>query len=211
MPTWLYHITPISNLAAILQCGKLLAKSRLQQSQSQYTSIAYEHIQERRADKIVPCSPGGVLRDYIPFYFAPRSPMLYAIHSGYVKGYLQDQESILHLLTTAEDVSSMALRFAFTDGHAVIRYTSFYDDLTELEEAIDWEIMKEAYWNDTLEDGDRKRRRQAEFLVYQELPWHLIRAICVINQDIADQVQSVLNHYGQSTPVRLRPKWYYDK
>jgi len=31
--------------------------------------------------------------------------------------------------------------------------------------------MKDVYWNDSFEDGDRKRRRQAEFLVHQvELP-----------------------------------------
>jgi hypothetical protein len=209
MPTWLYHITPISNLPSILQSGRLLAKSRLQDRDTSYTSIAYEHIQDRRFYKTVPCGPGGVLHDYVPFYFAPRSPMLGAIHTGRVASYSGGQRSILHLLITAEDVAAAALGFVFSDGHAVMGYTSFYDDLTELEAAIDWDLMKERYWKDTDEDGDRKRRRQAEFLVHQEVPWSLIRGIGVMDRSIANAVNQVLCQFGQPMTAHLRPHWYY--
>lgn len=46
--------------------------------------------------------------------------------------------------------------------------------------------MGERYWNDTPEDGDRKRRRQAEFLVYTSLPWRLIEEIGVISRKAAE-------------------------
>lgn len=210
MTTWLYHITSISNLASILQTGKLLAKNQLQASQTSHTSIAYEHIQDRRFTTAVPCGPGGVLHDYVPFYFAPRSPMLYAIHKGAVPSYTSGQDLILHLLTTAEAIAAASLGFAFSDGHAVIRYTRFYDDLTYLNEAIDQEVMTARYWNDTDEDGDRRRRRQAEFLVYREVPWYLMRAVCVKNQAIANQVESISQQFGQTLTIRLRPQWYYD-
>jgi hypothetical protein len=209
MPVWLYHITPVSNLATILQAGKLLAKTRLQTGGANYTSIAYEHIQERRFYKTVPCGPGGVLHDYVPFYFAPRSPMLGAIHTGYVTGYSDGQRSILHLVTTAEAIAAATLGFVFSDGHAVMGYTSFYDDLQELDTAIDWDIMAAKYWRDTLEDGDRKRRRQAEFLVHQEVPWSLIRGIWVMDAAIADEVNQILRQFGQTMTARLRPHWYY--
>ncbi len=39
--------------------------------------------------------------------------------------------------------------FAFTDGHAVMDYSEFYDDLQFLN-MIDWEIMQARYWNNTL-------------------------------------------------------------
>ena len=52
--------------------------------------------------------------------------------------------------------------FVFTDGHAIMQLSKFYDDLGYLTE-IDWDIMEEKYWRDTIEDPDRKRRRQAEF------------------------------------------------
>lgn len=209
MPVWLYHITPISNLATIVQTGTLLAKNRLQTSEATYTSIAYEHIQDRRYSKTVPCGPGGVLHDYVPFYFAPRSPMLGAIHIGNVPGYTSDQRSILHLVTTAEAIAEAGLGFAFSDGHAVMGYTSFYDDLNDINTAIDWDIMETKYWRDTQEDGDRKRRRQAEFLVYQAVPWPLIRGIGVMDEGIATEVNQILRQFGQTMTARLRPQWYY--
>lgn len=42
--------------------------------------IAHNTIQDRRAQTYVPCLPGGNPHDYVPFYFAPCSPMLYAAH-----------------------------------------------------------------------------------------------------------------------------------
>jgi hypothetical protein len=43
--------------------------------------------------------------------------------------------------------------------------TDFYDDLNDLKE-VDWNVMTLRIWKDTNDDPDRKRRRQAEFLVY---------------------------------------------
>ncbi len=102
MPTSIYHITHIRNLQSILQSGGLIANSRLKQQQTNYQDIAHGHIQDRRALTRVPCSAGGCLHDYVPFYFAPRSPMLYAIHKGNVQGYSGEQNSIIHLVFEAE-------------------------------------------------------------------------------------------------------------
>lgn len=88
-------------------------------------------------------------------------------------------------------------------------YTTFYDDLESLPEAIDWEIMKADYWNDTLEDGDRKRRRQAEFLVYQRVPWSLIRGIGVHNETVQGKVNRILKKLGTTSDVRVLPNYYY--
>lgn len=209
MSTRLYHITSIRNLPAILQCGELRSKNLLQTSQDNYTSIAYEHIQDRRANKVVPCGSGGNLHDYVPFYFAARSPMLYAIHKGYVEGYESGQASILHLVTSPADIANASLDFVFTDGHAVIGYTTFYDDLASLPEAIDWEMMEAKVWRDTNEDGDRKRRRQAEFLVHQRVPWSLILGIGVQNQAAKGKVNKILKACGQSADVRVLPHYYY--
>lgn len=209
MTTLLYHITPVQNLPAILRCAELCATNQLQAKQAEYTSIAYEHIQGRRTLTSVPYGPGGTLHDYVPFYFAARSPMLYAIHKGYVEGYEDGQRSILHLVTSAEAIASASLNFVFSDGHAVMRYTRFYENLTSLQGAIDWKIMRTEYWNDTDEDGDRKRRRQAEFLVYQSVPWSLIQGIGVQNKTVADNVRQILQKFGQTTEVRKIASYYY--
>ncbi|MBZ8182847.1 DUF4433 domain-containing protein [Oscillatoria salina IIICB1] len=85
MPTPIYHITHVNNLSSILNSSGLIAFNQLKQQRANYTDIAHQTIQDRRARKQVPCGAGGVLHDYVPFYFAPRSPMLYTINRGNVQ------------------------------------------------------------------------------------------------------------------------------
>lgn len=208
MPTLIYHITHIKNLPSILQAGGLLSNSQLQRSELTYADISYERIQDRRARKIVPCAAGGVLHDYIPFYFAARSPMLFTINKGNVPGCPEGQTPILHLVTTAELIAEQGLPFAFTDGHAVMNYSIFYDSLNDLSN-VDWNVMNARMWTDTIDDSDRSRRRQAEFLVHDFLPWNLIIGIGVINEQIQRQTEQILQDMNQTTRVRVRPRWYY--
>lgn len=76
--TDIYHITHISNLPSIIQHGGLYCDNLIPQRNLHPQGIAHQHIKERRARRIVNVAAGGTLADYVPFYFAPRSPMLYA-------------------------------------------------------------------------------------------------------------------------------------
>ncbi len=69
--------------------------------------------------------------------------------------------------------------------------------------------MKETYWHDTDKDGDRKRRRQAEFLVHQFCAWELITEVGVINRQIADRVRAILEPAVHQPAVTVRRGWYY--
>jgi hypothetical protein len=199
MPTPIYHITHVNNLPSIIDSGGLIACSRLKTQQISYKDIAYTQIQSRRARKAVPCSAGGVLHDYVPF----------TIHQGNVPSYQDGQNSIIHLVVEIEAITNSQLAFAYTDGHAIMDYSDFYDDLKLLSDAIDWQLMKSRYWNDTNEDGDRKRRRQAEFLVHQFCPWTLIKEIGVINETIAIKVKSILQNQQHQPLVTICSQWYY--
>jgi len=208
VPLPIYHITPIDNLESIISEGRLLAYNVMLETGTNYTNIAYENIQDRRARIRVPCGAGGVLHDYVPFYFAPRSPMLYTINQGNVPNYTQGQAALIHLVSDVEDIDARGLDFVFTDGHAVMQFTDFFDDLDYLG-AIDWDVMESRYWSDTNEDNDRKRRRQAEFLVRNFFPWELITEIGVINYTIQSQVENILQNFTDQTPVRVHKDWYY--
>lgn len=209
MSTPIYHITHIDNLTSIITSGRLIANSRLKIQQTNYLDIAYGHIQDRRATTKVPCSAGGYLHDYVPFYFAPRSPMLYAIHKQNVDSYSGGQQPIIHLVSEAYSINSLKVKFAFTDGHAIMAYSEFYDNISDLQSVIDWELMKSKYWANTPDDPNRKWRRQAEFLVYENCPWSLIQEIGVINKTIAEQVQLILTAFNIQIPVNIYQNWYY--
>jgi hypothetical protein len=204
----IYHITHIRNLPLILQHGCLWCDNEKAARQVSPVGIAHEHIKRRRAARIVPANRGGTLADYVPFYFAPRSPMLYTINRGNVEGYDEGQGPVLHLVSSTERVAESGLPFTFTNGHAEMVTSSFYEDLADLDK-VDWEIMKATFWNDTPEDGTRKWRRQAEFLVHNQFPVELIAGIGVISNKIADSVKQILAETGHQIQVAARPNWYY--
>ncbi len=186
----------------------MLAYNVMLETETNYINIAYENIQDRRARIRVPCGAGGVLHDYVPFYFAPRSPMLYTINRGNVTSYTQGQAALIHLVSDVLEIEIRGLDFVFTDGHAVMQITDFFDHLNYLDH-IDWDVMESRYWNDTNEDNDRKRRRQAEFLVHNFLPWQLITEIGVINSTIKAQAENILQKFTHKPSVIVRNNWYY--
>ena len=107
-------------------------------------NIGHMHIKQRRLNRPVPLGPGGTVGDYVPFYFAPRSPMLYVISRGGVEGYAEGQQPVIYLRSTAETADEAGLRWVFTEGHADMGYTDFFDNLRDLEK-VDWPLMRERY------------------------------------------------------------------
>lgn len=79
----------------------------------------------------------------------------------------------------------------------------FFTDLDDLAQ-IDWSLMQQQYWNDTSQYPDRKRRRQAEFLVYNQVSWAAILGIGVIDSRVQAQVQTILSAHGVTTKVVVR-------
>jgi hypothetical protein len=192
--TPIYHITHGGNLASILHVGGLWCDAQIAAQGIVPTGIAHEHIKERRTRRAVPCGPGGTIAEYVPFYFAPRTPMLGAIHTGRV--------------ANVEAIAATDCRWVFTDGHAEIALSQFSTDLSQLS-VIDWDIMREKYWRDTDDDGDRKRRRQAEFLVHHFCPWTLITEIGVIDHQVQGRVRELLGDAAHQPVVTVRRDWYY--
>ncbi len=101
----------------------------------------------------------------------------------------QGNKALLKFMPSAQEVEKASRKFAFTDGHGIMMITDFFDDLQNLDK-VDWAIMKEKYWANTEDDGDRKRRRQAEFLIHSSCPWTLISDIVVIDQPTEEAVLS---------------------
>ena len=200
----------VANLEVILQRGGIHAPRATPADGLRYRVIHHQSIQTQRADKPVPCGPGGVIHDYVPFYFAARSPMLYAIYKGNVQDYDKGQGAIIYLVSDAQTVAFSGAGFVFTDGHAIVAMSEFFDDLSRLD-TVDWSVMRGKMWNDTDRCPDRKRRRQAEFMIHRFCPWPLIRGIAVIDNRIKRQVEGVLDRFPRlhRPIVRVKRGWYY--
>ena len=77
----LYRIVHINNLQFILQNGMFTRHHPL--SDPQYLNIGDSTlIAQRNTYPVGINPPGGMLGDYVPFYFGPLSPMLYNIKTG---------------------------------------------------------------------------------------------------------------------------------
>ena len=72
-------------------------------------------------------------------------------------------------------------------------------------------MVYQRYWRDDVNDMDRQRRKQAEFLIYQTCPWSLIQEIGVLNIPAKTRVEHILNDFdaSQRTVVNVRAGWYY--
>lgn len=204
----LYYIISIKNFTSVLNEKALLCDTLVKQRGLERASIAHAHIKARRAATRVPLPPFGCLADYVPFYFAPRSPMLYAIHKKSVKGFSDPESTLIYLVTSTEIISQQQLNFVFTDGHGTMKMSKFYKDIYDLNN-IDWKIMEEKYWRDTDEDPDRSRRREAEFLVYQRCPMECMTKAVVYDKTMQSMVINLLREHQYGTDVQINPAWYY--
>lgn len=206
--SWLYHLTSLDNLRGILDRRGLWCKNELAVQSQDHRSVAFDHIQDRRARCFVPCGPGGPLPDYVPFYFCPRSPMLLVLHRGGVPGFTGSQRELVHLGLRLEALVSESLPFVFTDGHAAMAVTTFYTDLEHLGR-LDWKVIAASSWANTPADPDRKRRKQAELLVHRFVPWQLVELIGVADQEIARRTADLLSGARPTPSIEVRSHWYY--
>ena len=160
----------------------------------------YNHRRERTK---IPVGAGGYLHDYVPFYFAPRSPMLYVLCMQQIS-----QDDIVYLMTNTGVIQKQCPAFVFTDAHAIRRLTNFYTDLEDLNQ-IDWDIMRAPVWADTDDDPNRKARRQAEFLVHNKVRLAACLGFAVYSIRTKRKVGEMLQNAGVSLPVAVRRQFYY--
>ncbi|MCP4689192.1 MAG: DUF4433 domain-containing protein [Desulfobacterales bacterium] len=207
-PTPIYRMIHVDNLPVCLQRGGFHAPNYTPDDDLSYRAIHNIEIQKTRHIRTIQRGPGGSIHDYVAFYLGPRSPMLLQLYTGRVDGYNEGQEPLIYIISTVQDVQRRNLKFVFSNGHGLAAFTSWFDDVRDLDQ-VDWNSVYADYWADTLEDMDRQRRKQAEFLVHRFCPLAVVSEIGVFNQRIRSKVLSILGQYSETLTVNIRKKWYY--
>lgn len=137
----LFHLTHMSNLAPIAQDG-VRCDTEVTDTGRRFTDVGNQDIKSRRRVRRVPVPPGGVVADYVPFYFAARSPMLYAIHMGNVDTYTGGQSELVYLVTSIDALVDHRLAAIFTDRNAALEVARFGTDLAIIDKYVDWDLME---------------------------------------------------------------------
>lgn len=203
----IYHICHVDRLPCIV-AGGLLSDAEVQRLAPPGTVIGMSNIKQRRLTELTLDShPGLYVGQCAPFYFCPRSVMLYLIHKRNPElAYKGGQEPIVHLEADLFDAVTWAQangrRWAFTLSNAGSYYFEDRADLAQLGE-IDWTAVASTQWPAV------KERKQAEFLMEHSFPWHLIERIGVYSAAINTQVAHALPAGGHRPPVAVLPAWYY--
>ena len=148
----IYHITHVDNLTRIVAAGVLWSDAKRIELGLDCEVVGMASIKRRRLEELeVPCYPGTKVGEYVPFYFCPRSIMLYILHRGNHPEltYRAGQRSILHLqadmMATVRWAELNRIRWAFSDRNAggyLAQFSNRLDDLDKINwvavEATDW-------------------------------------------------------------------------
>jgi len=205
----IYHIIHISKLRAILAEKHLISDAVVQKRDHVGVTIGMKEIKRRRLEELILSSlPGLHVGECVPFYFSPRSVMLYMFHMRNHPDieYRDGQEPIIHLFADLHRVvewcGQSGKRWAFTNSNAGSRYFDDYTELKDLDK-LDWDAIRAKQWS------GKQDKKQAEFLVEERLPWELIEGIGVYSLEWADKVKDILEDAGHKPPVKPKPDWYY--
>lgn len=207
----IYHITHLDNLPGIVGNAELVSDALRMSRNLPCSLVGMSTIKKRRLEEIeVSCHPGTLVGQYVPFYFCPRSIMLYILYRGNHPevSYKGGQEPMIHLQADFNLVTSWAnahgIRWAFSDRNAGAYLTTFYNRPRDLNQ-IDWSAVAASDFR----DAKVKEGKQAEFLIFDTFPWTLVEKIGTINTKIEARVQTVMAGITHQPVIAVEPSWYF--
>ncbi|MGH9542225.1 MAG: type II toxin-antitoxin system toxin DNA ADP-ribosyl transferase DarT [Terriglobales bacterium] len=204
----LFHIVHVDRLPSIIADDFLWCDAKIGGGQPPGPTIGMGHIKQRRLARDLDSRPGLRVGDCVPFYFCPRSVMLYVISRGNHPdlAYTGGQEPIVHLEADLHDAvewaESNGRGWAFTLSNAG---SSMFEDRCDLAQLgqIDWHAVQARDWRRCRE------YKQAEFLVEQSFPWRLVERVGVLSLPMGTRVGAILSASGHQPVVEVRADWYY--
>ncbi len=215
--TYLYRMVHMNNIPHVLQHG--ITHRESPNANSVYEPIGDSSLISHRNSREVMVTNGKTigfgwptmitLGDFIPFYFGFRTPMLYVIQKGvnFVPKPTPPVD-VVYCVTAVGKIMESGVTYYFSDGHAVNSLSTFYDStmVNEMDKLVDFDAAKAKQWIDE-KDLDLKRRKEAEFLIQQDLPPdYLLGFVCY--NSISEQ--KLLSFGIPGNKISVRPNYYFD-
>jgi hypothetical protein len=202
------HILHYDKLSFVVNDGFLLSDAIITAGPKNGTTIGMSSIKQRRLKELTLSShPDLYVGQCVPFYFSPRSIMLYLMHMRNSElSYNGGQEPIIHLVADLAQTIKWAKennkRWAFTTSNAGSYYFEDYSNLSDLGR-INWNAVNATQW------AGCKEEKQAEFLIEDKFPWELVEKIGVISSQYVRLVNQMLASANHQPPVSICRGWYY--
>jgi ssDNA thymidine ADP-ribosyltransferase DarT-like protein len=211
----IYHIVHVDRLSSIVADEWLWCDAEIVRRSPPGTTIGMNSIKARRLNELTLTShPDLYVGSCVPFYFCPRSIMLFKIHKANDPEltYKGGQGPIIHLEADLRSVVDWAHanhhRWAFTLSNAGSYYFEDRSNLDQLGE-IDWAAVHNNGWGYQGVSQSVREGKQAEFLIERQFPWELVSRIGVISREISDRVNTALQAAAHKPRIEITPDWYY--
>ncbi len=211
----IYRMTHIENVPHILRYS--ITHKNSSNANPNFITIGDISLIDKRSTKEVSVDNGNslnvnslkiILGDFIPFYFGIKMPMLYVMqHGGDFVERATPAKDIVYLACSLNRIIQSNKIYYFSDGHGTDNLTTFYDTskINDLPTLVDWNAVKAAYWGGQ-ENLNIKRKKQAEFLVLDDLP-----ADHIVNFGCYDQTakEKLVGMGIKEEKIKVIPNAYY--
>jgi hypothetical protein len=210
----IYHIVHVDRLVSIVADSCLWSDALMVQRREVGTAIGMSNIKARRLNELnLSCHPHLRVGHCAPFYFCPRSVMLYLIFKRNEElTYKGGQEPIIHLEADLHATIGWAgendRRWAFTLSNAGARYFEDRADIARLGD-INWDAVQARQWSGNNVPGSFKEGKQAEFLIEQSFPWHLVERVGVHSGIVVPLVANAIQNAVHRPAIEIKADWYY--
>lgn len=224
------------DLGLLLSDGEIRSKNHPVPQRCHQTS--YQQIVERRGTKLYRMPHGGVVNDYVPFYFSPKTSFTYTIHLGNVDlrapdGTVickaTDDERVFFVCDTDGFIGS-DLKYCFSDFalNSLAPLPIMEHDLQNLAAHVHWDVFDDhpmgaqipeigyagvcGYFQNQASPPARQNRsqkRMAEFLVKDALPLSYVTCIVVKTAALQQNLQHIVDASHWSIPIYTKAGCYF--
>lgn len=201
--SYAYHFTSLQNLDSVIEHG-LLSTNRKNQNAIQHVNVAAQGIQSRRSTMIVSGAQGKVVHDYVPFYFAKRTPMQLAV----INKKNVDQELIIYFAVPLGIIDSRAGIY-FSDASANTDVPPrFYDASQSVHLSnLNWQVIRSGTWS--YPDEHERHQKMAELLVPEIVCMQEVAYIIAWNESMAQYIRARFEAKGVVCPNIQFDEWHY--
>ena len=207
----IYHIVHVDCLPSIIGAGFLFSDATISQHPTTCTRIGMKGIKNSRRVLPVKCHRDLMVGDCVPFYFCPRSVMLFVIamknhpnldfRGG--EGRVVHLEADLH--RSVAWAESHSRRWAFTTGNAGSSHFLDFKELRYLDR-VDWDAVEEREnWTGV------KDEKASEWLIERQFPWQLVERVGCRSRATAGEALRAVAQSQHRPDVHIVPGWYYNR
>jgi hypothetical protein len=132
----IFRITHRDNVLRILTHGIHCQSSEV--VNPAFVSIGSADIIGKRTSRTVDVAPGGLLVNYVPFYFTPCTPMLYNIVTGRNGVVQRACSEVVVLVSSFDEVERLGIQMVVADRNATLMSATMKAGRALLEDSRGW-------------------------------------------------------------------------